>query len=535
MKTNFPACRKTFRLSNSLIFRKIIFFNILVGLSIVVQGQDLVKDTVYYKGIEGDSLIAEVIRSSRVVRKRPAMLFFFGGGWKSGNINHLRPQAEYLAREGMVSVLVQYRTESSHGTTPIVALEDAVDAMHYFTAHGTEFGIDTSKIGAAGGSAGGHLAAATAVCEGYNTTEARPDALVLYNAVIDNGPDGYGYERVSESFPDFSPLHNIKKGAPPTLFLLGDADALIPTQTAYEYQRKMDSVSVQCDLMIYPEQTHGFFNPRNPAYFAETLFQTHVFLYDLGYVDSPPGIDYAISLGHAHNDYRHTHPLMDALSQGFRSVEADILFEDGKLWVGHDRIELTHENIQELQALYLQPLFDLYQSGNFPFDQDYSSPFYLWVDIKYAGDSTYDALHKAMKPYRSMLTSIRENELQEGAVQIILSGDRPFNKMQFEKTEYFFLDGRPNDLEKINHSSIEMPFISQNIDRLVGPVTDSMTQAQIEQLEKFVDNCHSKGFKVRCWNTPDNSVSWNQLKEVGVDLINTDLLKSLHAHLFNNY
>lgn len=519
----------------SYYLKRSVFYIILSCLCHVVQGQDLLKDTVQYKMIEEGPLIAEVIRSEQIQDDVPAMLFYFGGGWKSGNIDHLRPQAEYLARKGLVSILVQYRTESSHGTTPIRALEDAVDAIHYFTVHGIEYGIDTSRIAAAGGSAGGHLAAATALCESYNATGARPDALVLYNPVIDNGPDGYGYERVSESFPGFSPMHNIRQGAPPTLFFLGDADALIPVRTAYEYQRKMDSVSARCDLLIYPEQSHGFFNPRNPQYFDETLFQTHVFLYDLGYVDNPPNTNHAIILGHAHNDYRHSNPLKDALAQGFRSVEADILPKDGKLWVGHDRIELTHKNIKELQELYLQPLFDRYQAGTFPFDQDYPSPFYLWIDIKYAGDSTYDVLRKAIVPYKSMLASIKEGRWQEGAVQIILSGDRPFNKMQFEKVEYFFLDGRPLDLENNTYTSLEMPFISENIDRLVGPVSNSMTAIQIDQLEKFVDDCHGNGYKVRCWNTPDNSISWDQLSKAGVDLINTDLLKSLHAHLFNNF
>lgn len=532
MRTNVNTNCKNRRMSTSYLFNKTVLFFILSCIYFGVQGQELVKDTVDYKVVEDNTLIAEVIRSDHVQSAAPAMLFFFGGGWKSGNINHLRPQAEYLAREGMVSVLVQYRTESSHGTTPMIALEDAVDAMHYFKENGSTYRIDTSRIAAAGGSAGGHLAAATALCDRYNTLDARPDALVLYNPVIDNGPEGYGYERVSEVFPDFSPLHNIKKGAPPTLFFLGDADALIPVHTGYEYQRKMDSVSARCDLLIYPDQTHGFFNPRNPAYFSETLFQTHVFLYELGYLKNPPAMDHALVLGHAHNDYRHPHPLINALSQGFRSVEADILYKDGKLWVGHDRIELTHDNIQALEELYLQPLFDRYKSGSFPFDQEYTTPFYLWVDIKYAEDSTYDAMQKALEPYRSMLTYVKENRLQKGALQIILSGDRPFHKMKFKDVEYFFLDGRPVNLEANDYSSVEMPFISQNIDRVVGPVTDEMTEAQKVRLKEFVDHCHNKGFMVRCWNTPDNVTTWNQLQEVGVDLINTDLLKPLRAHLF---
>src|SRR6267378_249318 len=57
---------------------------------------------------------------------------------------------------------------------------------------------------------------------------------------------------------------------------------------------------------------------------------------------------------HAHNDYMHTRPLMDALDQGFCSVEADIFLVDGKLLVAHTRTMTKPE--RTLQALYLDPL-----------------------------------------------------------------------------------------------------------------------------------------------------------------------------------
>src|SRR5262245_8158427 len=57
---------------------------------------------------------------------------------------------------------------------------------------------------------------------------------------------------------------------------------------------------------------------------------------------------------HAHNYYRHSRPLLDALDHGFCSVEADVWLVDGKLLVGHDRRDLKPE--RTLQALYLDPL-----------------------------------------------------------------------------------------------------------------------------------------------------------------------------------
>ena len=497
-----------------------------------LYGQGIIADTVIYKVVSERPLIAEVLRSTEVQSASPAILFYFGGGWISGSIDHLRPQAQYLAKQGMICILVDYRTASSHGTTPFASLEDATDAMQYFYRNADEYLIDTNRIVAAGGSAGGQLAAATALCAAYSDASFIPKALILYNPVIDNGPGGYGHERIGAAYPDFSPIHNIRKGAPPTLFMLGDSDNLIPVSTGYRYKEKMDSIGSRCELLIYSNQTHGFFNPHNSKYFQETLFQSHLFLYQEGFIRNPPEISRPLLIGHAHNDYRHENPLEDALLQGFLSVEADVLYRRNRLWVGHDRTDLNDPHIKDLEQLYLKPLYHKYESGVFPFDSNQDQPFNLWIDIKYSGDSTLASLRKMIAPYHSMLQYIENGELKQGAVQLILSGDRPFTALNFDSLEYFFIDGRPGNLDDGLYSNIVMPYISENIDKIVGPVGDAFSEVQAADLRAFVFKCHEAGFKVRCWNTPDNIVAWEVLKNVGVDLINTDLLKPLRAYLF---
>ena len=87
----------------------------------------------------------------------------------------------------------------------------------------SQLGVDPNKIAAGGGSAGGHVAAATGICNGFedlrqqHRNQFKTQPLLLFNPVYDNGPEGYGYSRVIEHFPAISPAHNITSDDPPTL------------------------------------------------------------------------------------------------------------------------------------------------------------------------------------------------------------------------------------------------------------------------------------------------------------------------------
>jgi acetyl esterase/lipase len=229
----------------------------------------------------------------------PVIVFFFGGGWISGNPTQFKPHAEYLASRGMIAVLADYRVKSRHQATPFDAVADAKSAIRFLRQHSQQLSIDKDKIVASGGSAGGHLAAAAATVPGLNDPNdnlkinAKPNALVLYNPVFDNGPTGYGYERIGERYPEISPIHNINRYTPPTIVFLGTKDDLIPVETAKLYRQKMEAAGNRCDLFLYENQKHGFFNYRedskdNNRYFTETLVQTDLFLESLGYLRGKP-------------------------------------------------------------------------------------------------------------------------------------------------------------------------------------------------------------------------------------------------------
>lgn len=270
--------------------------HILTILLFLFGSKCLAQELELYKQIDSTKLFLEVHYPEKLDTTKiyPAMVFFFGGGWKGGNRNQFAKHAEYFAKRGLVCFLADYRIENKNKTTPFESLKDAKSAIRYIRKNASKFHIDPIKIIASGGSAGGHLAAATALIDDYNesiddlTISCIPNTLVLFNPVIDNGPGGYGYERIGEAYKNFSPLHNIKKGAPPTLFFLGTKDVLIPVETAKYYKVVMEKVDTQCELKLYEGQGHGFFNYRNPEFYKQTIFETDQFLQSLGYLEENP-------------------------------------------------------------------------------------------------------------------------------------------------------------------------------------------------------------------------------------------------------
>lgn len=254
------------------------------------------RKEVFYKETGDSRLRMEIFcpESHRDGDKRAAIVFFFGGGWQHSNIDQFLPQAIELVEHGMVCILAEYRTKDSHGTSPKECLEDARSAIRYIRKSADLFGIDATRIAAAGGSAGGHLAAAAACSEAFDnqeedrTIKAEPNLLILFNPVIDNGPDGgYGYDRVKEYYESFSPAHNIRQGLPPTLIMLGTKDKLVPVITALRYQKEMQEKGNICDLYLYSGCSHGFFNYKdgNNPYYRQTLDASISFLQRFGYIE----------------------------------------------------------------------------------------------------------------------------------------------------------------------------------------------------------------------------------------------------------
>ena len=257
-----------------------------------------------YKTVTGGPLHLHVFASAAPA-PQPAIVFFFGGGWNGGTPTQFYPQCAHLSSRGMVAISAEYRTHSQHGTSPYECVADAKSAIRWVRTHAAELGVDPGRIAAGGGSAGGHLAAAAALLESFDdphgdaSVSCRPDALVLFNPVLDNGPEGYGQDRVADRWHEFSPMHNLRPGAPPTIIFLGSEDKLIPVASMATYKRRMTDSGARCDVWIYDGQAHGFFNYRdgaNPCY-AATLREADRFLVSLGYLAGESGLPLTSAIG----------------------------------------------------------------------------------------------------------------------------------------------------------------------------------------------------------------------------------------------
>lgn len=223
--------------------------------------------------------------------RRAAIVFFFGGGWNGGSPTQFYPHCAHLAEKGVYAAAAEYRVKSRHGTTPFECVKDGKSAVRFLRANADNLGLDPDRIAAGGGSAGGHVAAATATVPGLNETgedtsvSERPNALVLFNPVYDNGPDGCGHARVKDRFREISPLHNIRRGMPPAIVFLGTEDKLIPVATAEDFKKKMKAVGSRSELTLFEGEAHGFFNygRGDGSAYRLTVAAMDKFLESLGY------------------------------------------------------------------------------------------------------------------------------------------------------------------------------------------------------------------------------------------------------------
>ncbi|WP_165246517.1 alpha/beta hydrolase [Paludisphaera soli] len=263
------------------------------GSASAEEGATTTKGFVYKKPASGPlKLLVTYPPGWKATDARPGVVFFFGGGWADGDVKQFEEQAEHLARRGMVAARADYRVKSRQGVSPEACVEDAKSAVRWLRAHAKEQGIDPSRIVAAGGSAGGHIAACAAFTPGLDAAgedpavSSKPDALVLFNPVLRFQGVPKLMQRIGGDAKlgrAISPVLHVGKGAPPALILFGTDDPLAPMGD--EYVAKAKAAGAVAELFTAEGVGHGFFN--RPPWKQKTTARMDAFLTSIGYLPKP--------------------------------------------------------------------------------------------------------------------------------------------------------------------------------------------------------------------------------------------------------
>lgn len=236
--------------------------------------------------------------------RRPAIVFFFGGGWRSGTPSQFQQHCKYLASRGMVAMTADYRVASRHHVTADKCVADAKSAIRWVRTHADRLRVDPDRIVAGGGSAGGHLAACTGTVVGFEAEEedqsisSRPNAMALFNpaVVLASIPGKFQVDgtklaelddRMGVSAEKLSPFHQAMGDVPPSIVFHGKSDATVPYQTAELFAARVKELGGSCELKGYEREGHGFFNygrKDNKSYDA-TIAALDKFFVDRGFLE----------------------------------------------------------------------------------------------------------------------------------------------------------------------------------------------------------------------------------------------------------
>ena len=286
-------------------FFLITFFSLSINFSFgEINFFEKNPETILYKSIDNIDLNLYVFRPKNfdISKIYNSIVFFHGGAWNTQNIKQFQRQSIYFASRGMIAFIVEYRVTSIHDSTPFQSVEDAKSAIRYIRSNSKSLSLNPEKIAVSGGSAGGHLAAASANISKYDNTNenlmisSKPNLLILFNPILDTTPDAWGYgsfmrrvgNKITDNPYEISPIHHISKKTPPTIILTGTNDNLVPVIKINEYKNIMTANNVRCDVVFYKDAEHGFFNRGED--FIDTVYKSDLFLKSYGYLSGDPTI-----------------------------------------------------------------------------------------------------------------------------------------------------------------------------------------------------------------------------------------------------
>ena len=219
-----------------------------------------------------------------------------GGGYAIEAMDHEGyDMASWLAEQGVAGIVLKYRLPYGHHKIP---LEDTQRAIRIVRQKAAEWGINSSKIGIAGSSAGGHLASTAGTKFDMGKPDAtdpiekfscRPDfMLLLYPVITMDEEYGHmgsrnnllGQDNKWELAEQYSNERHVTAQTPPTFLILADDDNGVPTRNSIEFYMALKKYKIPAEMHIFRDGGHGFgMNKKNlpvdqwPDLFAQWMKQ----------------------------------------------------------------------------------------------------------------------------------------------------------------------------------------------------------------------------------------------------------------------
>lgn len=240
-----------------------------------------------------DLYVPKVAGASRLPnassQKYPAIIFIHGGGWYKGEPSSYTPMAQQLAARGFVTANIEYRL-SGEAAFP-AAIHDCKSAVRWLRQNAEKYAIDPDRIGAVGGSAGGHLCgllAATGKVDklagsggNLHQSSAIQAAVIMAGPMDLSTPEtlanaqrdprrrlqtfmGGTWQEARQNYIDASPNRHIDKNTPPLCFIDGEFDK---PGTRYTHTKRM------LDDFGIPHQTHIIRNAPHPFWTSHPFFE----------------------------------------------------------------------------------------------------------------------------------------------------------------------------------------------------------------------------------------------------------------------
>lgn len=224
---------------------------------------------------------------------------------------------------------------------------------------------------------------------------------------------------------------------------------------------------------------------------------------------------------HSHNDYLQKVPLWEAIAAEASSIEVDLVLNESKLFVAHEK-----ESVQPhrtLENLYLNPIVEGLKNGTIPDP----IPFFLLIDLKSEPVSSLSLLQESLRPYESILYGAG----RPTGLKLVISGNRPAISTYDSYPAYMFFDHQQvesiEDIQSDRVAMVSLPYTRFSKWNGKGRIIEEELQA----VKSVVERVHAAGKPIRFWATPDSKSAWKALVDLGVDYVNTDKLAESRLYL----